>query len=157
MQNETTVKTSGTLSYYAGALRVARADVQRVENNAADYGAMHAEAMEAARAELAAAEFDFRCEFAAFEVLEQLELLHAAPVAVEPVKVSRVRCAHYKAIRRAFAIAKDAGLDVSKAGKARARHAMEDVIGQCVNSRSEYSGSDWMRFGDAVKSGAARW
>jgi hypothetical protein len=100
-------------------------------------------------------EEDFRMEFAACAALEELGAMDAAPVA--PVKASRVRCNHYKAIRRAFAIAKDAGLDVSKAGKARARHAMEDVVGQCVNSRSEYSGADWMRFGDAVKSGAVSW
>ncbi len=160
MQNEMTVEASATLSYYAGCLRAARADLATVENNAADYGAMHGEALEAARDELAAAESDFGYEFQACEVLEQLAAMEAAPVApakVEAAKVSRVRCPHYRAIRRAFAIAKDAGLDCSKAGKARARHAMEDVIGQCVNSRSEYSGSDWMRFGDAVKSGAARW
>lgn len=83
--------------------------------------------------------------------------MEAAPVAPVEVKAPRVRCPHYKAIRRAFAIAKDAGLDVSKAGKAKARHAMEDVIGQCVESRAEYTGADWMRFGDKIKSGAARW
>ncbi len=157
MQNEKTVEASATLSYYAGCLAVARRDLQTVENNSADYGAMHAQAMEAARDELAAATFDFEAEFKACEVLEQLATMDAAPVAVEPVKVSRVRCPHYRAIRRAFAIAKDAGLDVSKAGKARARHAMENVIGECVNSRSEYSGSDWMRFGDAIKAGRATW
>jgi hypothetical protein len=148
-----TVKTDGLLSYYAGCLRTTRRDFQTVENNAADYGAMHGEAMQQARAELAAAEFDFRCEFQACEVLQEL----AAPVIVEPVKAPRIRCPHYKAIRRAFAIAKEKGLDTSKAGKARARHAMEDVIGQCVNSRSEYNGGDWMRFGDAIKAGRATW
>ncbi len=88
----------------------------------------------------------------------------SAPVAAQTpaieapaTKPAKVRCPHYKAIRRAFAIARDAGLDCSKAGKARARHAMEDVIGQCVNSRAEYSGSDWMRFGDAIKAGRSAW
>lgn len=163
MQNETTVKTDGLLSYYAGCLRVARADLARIEANAGDYGAMHGEAMEAARDELACATFDFECEFqavAALQELEQLATMEAAPLVpakVEAAKVSRVRCPHYRAIRRAFAIAKDAGLDCSKAGKARARHAMENVIGQCVESRAEYSGSDWMKFGDAIKAGRAAW
>jgi len=156
MQNEMTVEASATLSYYAGCLAVARRDLQTVENNAADYGTMYGEALEAARDELAAAEFDFKAEFAACEVLEQLAA-DVAPVAVQTVKAPRVKCPHYRAIRRAFAIAKDAGLDCSKTGKAKARYAMEDVIGQCVNSRSEYTGADWMRFGDAIKSGAARW
>jgi len=156
MQNEMTVEASATLSYYAGALRVARADYARIENSAADYGAMHAEAMEAARDELFVAEEDYRCEFQACQALEELAA-DVAPVAPVAVKAPRVKCPHYRAIRRAFAIAKDAGLDCSKAGKARARHAMENVIGECVNSRAEYSGSDWMRFGDAVKSGAAKW
>jgi len=154
MQNEMTVEASATLSYFAGALRVARADYARIENSAADYGAMHAEALEAARDELFVAEEDYRCEFQACQALQELA---ADVVPVAPVKAPRVRCPHYRAIRRAFAIAKDAGLDVSKAGKARARHAMENVIGECVNSRAEYSGSDWMRFGDAIKAGAARW
>lgn len=157
MQNTMTVKTDGLLSYYAGCLRVARADYARIEANAGDYGAMHAQAMDAARDELACATFDFEAEFQACQALEELAAMDAAPVAPVAVKAPRVRCPHYRAIRRAFAIAKDAGLDCSKAGKARARHAMEDVIGQCVESRSEYSGSDWMRFGDAIKAGAARW
>ena len=156
MQNEMTVEASGSLSYYAGCLRVARADYARIENSAADYGALHGEAMDAARGELACAEFDFECEFQACQALEELAA-DVAPVATVAVKAPRVKCPHYRAIRRAFAIAKDAGLDVSKAGKARARHAMENVTGQCVESRSEYSGAAWMRFGDAVKSGAARW
>ena len=99
---------------------------------------------------------NFEAEFQACQALEELAA-DVVPVKVEAVKAPRVRCPHYRAIRRAFAIAKDVGLDCSKAGKARARHAMENVIGQCVNSRSEYSGIDWMRFGDAIKTGAARW
>jgi hypothetical protein len=190
MQNEMTVEASGSLSYYAGALRVARADFARIENNAADYGAMHAEAMEAARDELFVAEEDFRCEFQACQALQELGAMEAAPVAVamdapakveaakveaakveaakveaakveaakvEAAKASRVKCPHYRAIRRAFAIAKDRGLDTTKAGKARARHAMEDVVGQCVESRAEYNGADWMKFGDKIKAGAVRW
>jgi len=156
-QNEKTVEASATLSYYAGCLRVARADVQRVEDRRADYPASEFAAVIASyRAALAVAEFDFKAEFQAMEVLAELAA-DVVPVKVEAVKAPRVKCPHYRAIRRAFAIAKEKGLDVSKAGKARARHAMENVIGECVNSRSEYSGSDWMRFGDAIKSGAARW
>ncbi len=136
----------------------ARRDLQTVENNAGNYPAdMYGEALEAARDELAAAESDFGYEWQACQALQELGAIDAAPVAPVAVKASRVRCPHYRAIRRAFAIAKDAGLDVSKAGKARARHAMENVIGECVNSRAEYSGSDWMRFGDKIKSGGARW
>jgi len=78
MQNEMTVKTSATLSYYAGCLRAARRDLQTVENNAADYGAMYGEAMEAARDELACAEFDFECEFKACQALEELAAMEAA-------------------------------------------------------------------------------
>lgn len=162
MQSETTVSinSSAQLGYFAGALRVARAELERIEAHACEWDAdAYAEAMQQARAELAAAEFDYRCEFQACQALEELAAVDSAPVAVAPVavKAPRVRCPHYKAIRRCYAIAKERGLDCSKAGKARARHAMEDVIGQCVESRAEYTGADWMRFGDAIKAGAVRW
>ncbi len=159
MQNEKTVSIGGSaqLGYFAGAMRAARSELARVENSAADYPASEfAGVLASYREAVAVAEFDFKAEFQAMEVLEELAA-DVVPVAPVAVKAPRVKCPHYRAIRRAFAIAKDAGLDVSKAGKARARHAMENVIGECVNSRAEYSGSDWVRFGDAVKSGAARW
>ena len=157
MQNEMTVEASATLSYYAGCLRVARADVQRVEDRRADYPASEfAGVLASYREAVAVAEFDFKAEFQAMEVLAELAA-DVAPVAPVAVKAAQVRCNHYKAIRRCYAIARDAGLDISKAGKARMRHCFETVTGQCVESRSEYSGAAWMRFGDAVKSGAARW
>ncbi len=152
MRNEVTVKTSASLSYYAGALRVARADYARIENSAADYPAdIYGEVLEAAKGELFVAEEEFRCEFQACQVLEELAAMEAAPVAAKP------RCAHWKAIKRVYAIAREKGLDTSKAGKARMRNAMENTLGRCVNSRGEYTGADWMKFGDWVKSDAARW
>ena len=109
--------------------------------------------------ELAQAEADYRYEFQACQALEELAATDSTPVAVVPVavvpvavvpvavvpvkaeaKAPRVRCDYYKAIRRCYAIARDAGLDVSKAGKARMRHAFETVAGQGMGSRSEYSG-----------------
>jgi len=104
--------------------------------------------------ELTQAEADYRYEFQACQALEELAATDSTPVAVVPVavvpvavvpvkaeaKAPRVRCDYYKAIRRCYAIARDAGLDVSKAGKARMRHAFETVAGQGMGSRSEYSG-----------------
>jgi hypothetical protein len=149
MQNETTVGASATLSYYAGCLRFARADLARIENNSADYGAMHAQAMEAARDELACAEFDFEAEFKACQALQELAA-GVAPVAVEPVKE---RCPHWKLIKRFFAIAREAGLDTSKEAKPKMRHALESAMGRCVDSRSEVTANEWMMLGDRVKAG----
>jgi hypothetical protein len=150
-ESVTVTKETQHLAYLAGCMNAARRDYKRALAENAP-----ASVIEELKGDAMGCEEDFRMEFAAYQALEELG---AAPVAVQavPVKVSRVKCPHYRAIRRAFAIAKDAGLDVSKAGKARARHAMENVIGQCVESRSEYSGSDWMRFGDAIKAGRAAW
>ena len=158
MQNEMTVEASATLSYYAGCLRAARADVQRVEDRRADYPASeYSDVLARYRAALAVAEFDFKAEFQACQALEELAAMDAAPVAPVAVKAAQVRCNHYKAIRRCYAIARDAGLDISKAGKAKMRHCFETVTGQCVESRSEYSGAAWLAFGDAIKAGVARW
>ncbi len=150
-ESVTVTKQTQHLQYLSGELQAAKRDF----NRAAEDVNTPADVLESLYVEMNIAEDDFRFEFQAVQVLQELQ---AAPVAVQavPVKVSRVKCPHYRAIRRAFAIAKARGLDVSKAGKARARHAMENAIGQCVNSRAEYSGADWMRFGDKIKSGAAR-
>jgi hypothetical protein len=69
------------------------------------------------------------------------------------VKPERTRCPHYKAIRRFFAIAREAGLDTSAAAKPRMRHALESAMGRYVDSRGEVTANEWMMLGDRVKAG----
>ena len=71
------------------------------------------------------------------------------------VKASKGRCPHYKAIRRAFAIATELGLDT------RADEAMRAAFGRFlrrdVPSRESLSGGDWMLLGDAMKRHQLAW
>jgi hypothetical protein len=154
MQNEKTVKTDGLLSYYAGCLRVARADLARIENNAGNYPAdMYGEAMDAARDELAAAESDFGYEFQACQALQELAAMDAGPVAVKaPVKKS---ACDFRIIRRFYAICQDFGLNAKE--DERMRGAMSAFFRRRIESRTELSANDWNVAGDAVKSQLLTW
>ncbi len=149
-ESVTVTKETQNLQYLAGCMNAARRDYRRALAENAP-----ALVIEELQGDAMGCEDDFRMEFAACAALEELGAMDAAPVA--PVKASRVRCNHYKAIRRCYAIARDAGLDISKDGKAKMRHCFETVTGQCVESRGEYDGAAWLAFGDKIKSGAARW
>jgi uncharacterized membrane protein len=86
----------------------------------------------------------------------------AQPVAVEaPAKVeaqpAKTRCPHRKLIARFFAIAREAGLDASKAAKPSMRHAMENAMKRCVDSRSEVTAAEWLMLGDLIKAGRLAW
>jgi hypothetical protein len=78
-----------------------------------------------------------------------------APKVVEPVKVSKPRCPHYKAIRRAFAIATELGLDT------KADEAMRAAFGRCLHkevaSREVLNSRDWLLLGDAMKARQLAW
>lgn len=66
-----------------------------------------------------------------------------------------MRCAHYKSIRRAFAIAREAGLD-TKADEAM-RAAFSHFLGRAVETREALSGGDWMLVGNAIKARRLAW
>ncbi len=76
---------------------------------------------------------------------------------MEAAKPERERCAHWKLIKRFFAIAREAGLDTSKEAKPQMRHAMEAAMGRCVNSRSEVSAGEWQMLGDLIKRNRLAW
>ncbi len=65
------------------------------------------------------------------------------------------RCSHFKAIKRAYAIAREAGLNV-KADEAM-RAAFSGFLCKPVASRETLSGSDWSACGDAMKAGYLTW
>jgi hypothetical protein len=75
--------------------------------------------------------------------------------AVEVVKTHKPRCPHYKAIRRAFAIATEQGLDT------KADVEMRAAFGRCLHrdvpSREVLNGRDWMLLGDAMKRRQLAW
>jgi hypothetical protein len=147
--NETTVavtRETQHLAYLAGCMNAARRDYKRAlaENAPACV-------IEELQGDAMGCEEDFRFEFQAVAALQELQ---AAPVAA---KVSKPRCPHWKLISRFFGIARDAGLDTSKAAKPKMRHAMETQMGRCVNSRSEVSAGEWELLGDLVKAGRLAW
>ncbi len=80
---------------------------------------------------------------------------NAAPVALPVASESRPRCPFYRSIRRAFAIARDLGLD-TKADDAM-RAAFGRCLGRTIESRDELNGDDWMRLGDAMKARRLAW
>lgn len=101
----------------------------------------------------------FRREFAAATAfLAHLEAetvnVSAAPENVAPA-ASTPRCAHFKSIKRAYAIATKAGLNV-KADEAM-RAAFGAFLGKPVASRETLNGSDWRAVGDAMKVGYLTW
>jgi hypothetical protein len=101
----------------------------------------------------------FRSELAACAAfLAHLEAeTMPAPAAVQNVAqaAKAPRCSHFKAIKRAYAIAREAGLNV-KADEAM-RAAFSGFLCKPVASRETLSGSDWKACGDAMKSGYLSW
>ena len=97
-----------------------------------------------------------------YEVLAAAEKEKAAPV-VQPVAVPKVEAPkvedvrRVKAIKRFFAIARENGLDTSKAAKARMRHAIENALRRCFDSRSDITTEEWFYLGDLIKAGRLKW
>jgi hypothetical protein len=86
-------------------------------------------------------------------VLAFLAQLEALPVASK--KAPKVRCTWYRDIRRAYAIAREAGLDTK--ADAAMRAAFSRYLGRDVPSRETLDGDDWFRVGDAMKAGMLTW
>ena len=84
-----------------------------------------------------------------------LASLVAAPEKAAQSATNRPRCAHYKAIRRTFAIAKDRGLNVKD--EAAMRWAFGRALGRTIETREEMTGNDWQAVGDMMKRGALAW
>jgi hypothetical protein len=78
----------------------------------------------------------------------------AGPAPAAPVKVP-VRCPHYPAIRRAYAIMRDVGLDL-KADVAM-RAAFSRFLGRAIESRQSLDRRDWLLVGNAIKSRRLAW
>jgi pyrroline-5-carboxylate reductase len=69
--------------------------------------------------------------------------------------VAAPRCVHFKSIKRVYAIARDAGLNV-KADEAM-RAAFSRFLGRAISSREELNGRDWLLIGDAIKARHLAW
>ncbi len=146
MQTVTVDRNTQHLAFLAGELQAAKDDLARAMRN----GTAHE--VNVARADVEAAQRDFTMEFQAVAVLQEL----AAPVTMQAAKKNE-RCPHWKLIKRFFAIAREAGLDTSKDAKPKMRHAMESVMGRCVDSRSEVRAGEWEMMGDAIKNKRLSW
>lgn len=70
---------------------------------------------------------------------------------VAQTATQRARCPHFKAIKRAFAIARDAGLNTRDDDAMR--RAFGRSLGRTIESRECMSGGDWQAVGDAMKRG----
>jgi hypothetical protein len=151
MQTVTVDRNTQHLAFLAGELQAAKDELGRALRN----GTRHE--VNVARADVEAAQRDFQYEFRAVAALQEL----AAPVVSVPVTMQAAkkneRCPHWKLIKRFFAIAREAGLDTSKDAKPKMRHAMESVMGRCVDSRSEVRPGEWEMMGDAIKSKRLSW
>ena len=77
------------------------------------------------------------------------------PVAVEATQPVKARCPHYREIRRCYAIAREAGLDVKADGAMRA--AFGRFLGRVIESRAALHGRDWNLVGDAIQVRALVW
>jgi hypothetical protein len=87
---------------------------------------------------------------------ETCEAVNVSAVAQNVAQAAKApRCAHFKAIKRAYAIAAKAGLNV-KADEAM-RAAFSRFLCKPVASRETLSGSDWSACADAVKCGYLTW
>ncbi len=71
--------------------------------------------------------------------------------------VARVRCRHYRAIRRAFAIAIERHLDTSASADEEMRAAFSSFLGRRIAHRDELTGGEWLLLGDAIKSRQLAW
>jgi hypothetical protein len=98
---------------------------------------------------------------AASQAREELPMVMAflatltAIQAPKSVAATKVSCAHFPAIKRAFAIAHEAGLDTKADAKMRA--AFGRYLGREVSSRNSLSGSEWDMAATAVKCGELAW
>ncbi len=86
--------------------------------------------------------------------------LPVAPViarhsATERETATQPRCLWAAAIRRAFGIAKGAGLD-TRADEAM-RAAIGALLGRAVATRSELTAGDWLAVGDGIRRGELAW
>jgi len=89
---------------------------------------------------------------------------HWAAIGGKPVAVidevgpaPRQRCPHYATIREFFGVAREAGLDTSKAAQDRCRGAVGMLLGRPVASRGELSGAEWGFCTNAVRMGRLFW
>jgi hypothetical protein len=113
---------------------------------------------------------DLRAARAAYVAALEVEAAHNAPqhaatcapatmtrtAANTPgIKPSAPRCSFYKSIRRAYAIAKDAGLDTRADDAMRAAFAA--FLGRSVPTRETLNARDWLLVGDAIKSRRLAW
>ncbi len=79
----------------------------------------------------------------------------ARPTATERETKGRARCAWYRAIRRAFGIAKGAGLDTK--ADAAMRAAIGAMLGRTVATRCALTAGDWLAVGDGIRRGELAW
>jgi hypothetical protein len=79
----------------------------------------------------------------------------ARQTATEQQETAQPRCLWAAAIRRAFGIAKGAGLDTR--ADAAMRAAIGAMLGRAVATRSELTAGDWLAVGDGIRRGELAW
>lgn len=84
----------------------------------------------------------------------QVEAAQTVSVKVE-AKPAKVRCPHYKAIRRFFAVAKSANLDTSN--KKGMRAAFSAMLGKTVTTRADLQAADYGRAIQNIENGLMWW
>jgi DNA-binding Lrp family transcriptional regulator len=72
-----------------------------------------------------------------------------------PAKKSGARCAWYRDIRRCYAVAREAGLDVK--ADAKMRESFGRFLGREIESREELRAGDWYLIASEIKAHRLSW
>jgi DNA-binding Lrp family transcriptional regulator len=86
--------------------------------------------------------------------IAHLEAMPATPQAAS-TRAPKVRCAWYREIRRCYAIAREAGLDVKADAKMRA--SFSRFLGRAIESREELRAGDWYLIASEIKAHRLSW
>lgn len=146
-----------------------KAEIEEVLNLKPLRGLTVAQALEAAKAERADREANFRYwalrgpvgrgYHTACKRIEAIEyviaVLDAAQLPAAPVAERAPRCPFYREIRRCYAIAREAGLDTEADEAMRAAFAR--YLGRTVPTRETLCGADWARVANAIKGKRLAW
>jgi hypothetical protein len=88
-------------------------------------------------------------------VRAELEAVRAFLAQLAPVAAKPARCEFYPVIRRCYAIAREAGLNVKADDAMRA--AFSRFLGREVETRETLRAGDWLLIGNAIKAQRLSW
>ena len=133
----------------------ARHAIETDARNAAIYAdrARHYEVLAQSARESAAC--DAQRDAAQVEAAQPVPVKVQAPVAKVEAAPAKVRCPHYKLIRKFYVVAKKAGLNCDN--KKGMRAAFSAMLGRAIITRADMKAADWSRAIAEVEAAAIWW